>query len=102
MPADYETDDVILGRAMNLASAGEGSAPLRRQVQRLEQSRAVKHERLAALHEFHSDPIRMQILRDAMPLLAAKRRADEREQEALRAVIDYMRRTAGDRLVDNE
>ena len=102
VPADYETDDALLGRAMNLTSAGESSAPLRRKVQKIDASRADLHRRLAALHAFNGDPVRMQVLRDALPLLEAKRRAEVRERDAIREVIDYMRRTAGDRLVDNE
>ena len=102
MPADYETDDVLLGRAMALARNGQGSAPLRRLIHKLEQMRAEKHERIAALYEFRADPVAASILRNAMPLLEAKRRAEDRERQALSAAVGYMRRTAGDRLVDNE
>ena len=61
-----------------LARAGSGSAPLRRQVGKLEMLRAQKARELLVL-----------------------RRAVERERQVVRAIVGHMRRTASDRLVDD-
>ena len=101
VPSEYEPDGILLARAMMLAETGQGSAPLRRQVRKLEKLKAEKHLRIAAVHNFRTNPFHGVLHEEAQKLADATHRAEEREKQVVRTIVGHMRRTLSDRLVDN-
>ena len=101
VPSEWEPDGILLARAMMLAENGQGSAPLRRQVRKLEKLKAEKHLRIAAVHTFRTNPFHGVLTEEAKKLADATHRAEEREKQVVRAIVGHMRRTLSDRMVDN-
>ena len=109
MPPSYEPDGILLQRALELSESGHGSAPLRRQIQKLEKIRAEKYTRIAAQHSFRATPSASSSFRGGLiestqsqHLSDARRRAEEREQQVVRSIVGHMRRTESDRMVDSQ
>jgi hypothetical protein len=101
VPAEWEPDGILLARAMMLTESGQGSAPLRRQVRKLEKMKAEKHLRIAAVHTFRTNPFHGVLTDEAKKLADATHRAEEREKQVVRTIVGHMRRTLSDRMLDS-
>ena len=105
VPPSYEPDGVLLQRAMEISESGNGSAQLRRQVQKLEKMRAEKYTRIAAQHTFRATPsggLSESTQSHSQMLSDARRRAEERERQVVRSIVGHMRRTRNDQMVDHQ